>query len=572
MNNSQKKALLTGTKAKQSSVSAGKRKLLQKEATQLQQKSKIPCPSRNEKEENNNQISDSQEVIMYDSDASGVLSEPESQIPSAQPQSTEPGKNKQQENTIAYIDLASQASVSTLPDTIRIVHLVSSDPNIILAKINPISLNKCITNVCGKVISIQHLRSGGLFVTCATYEQVKLLLNVSSLKVNSSSQPAAVRAAIARNGQSVEGRIFSPELADSTPTEILEEIMNTGAIAVRRMSRNPSTNSYHIFVITFFGINRPEKIILGSSIYRVDPHVPEPARCYKCCRLGHTSNTCRSKKICGSCSQEGHDSKECSSEQPKCINCKGCHTSFSKDCPTYRKEQNICRIVTSKNVNFQEARKIYDSSQITPSPIFVNRYKNQQSMHQQAKPDPPNASSYDEFPQFVPLPRQTIPEGEKRRSSQHHSEQLTYAAASQAVSQKSSQAPLPHLPPSNISSISYITPGQVTPEHYPQSQRYFSSMNSQNSESSSISLTPLPPFPSPTPPPSSQVPLLQNAIPEILINWLTSLLPILLKLLLSSNLSAKIQCINELGTKLNIESDISDIIASLGLTSLTSSQ
>ena len=59
--------------------------------------------------------------------------------------------------------------------------------------------------------------------------------------------------------------------------------------------------------------------------------------CYRCFSLNtHSSNECKKETdyvICSKCAVIGHDSRYCSSNEFKCINCEGNHSTLSLSCP-----------------------------------------------------------------------------------------------------------------------------------------------------------------------------------------------------------------------------------------------
>lgn len=61
--------------------------------------------------------------------------------------------------------------------------------------------------------------------------------------------------------------------------------------------------------------------------------------------------------MCAKCGSEAHG--ECSNTI-KCLNCKGAHSAFEKNCPCYQKEVEIIKIKINKNCTFKEARGLYE--------------------------------------------------------------------------------------------------------------------------------------------------------------------------------------------------------------------
>ena len=84
----------------------------------------------------------------------------------------------------------------------------------------------------------------------------------------------------------------------------------------------------------------PSKIDIGHlGSYSVRPYTPDPIRCYRCQRYGHTTRTCHQEtSTCGICSGP-HRTTVCQEKRrteavtPRCSNCKGKHSTASKACP-----------------------------------------------------------------------------------------------------------------------------------------------------------------------------------------------------------------------------------------------
>ncbi|GFT91753.1 uncharacterized protein TNCV_3438051, partial [Trichonephila clavipes] len=94
----------------------------------------------------------------------------------------------------------------------------------------------------------------------------------------------------------------------------------------------------------------------------IRPYIPNPLRCFKCQRFGHSQTVCRGQLTCSRCASVGHASSDCTLEQ-KCVNCSQPHSADSKLCPKWNIEKEIQTIKTNRNISFIEARKF-----ITPQP------------------------------------------------------------------------------------------------------------------------------------------------------------------------------------------------------------
>ncbi|GFT99488.1 uncharacterized protein TNCV_3239371 [Trichonephila clavipes] len=71
---------------------------------------------------------------------------------------------------------------------------------------------------------------------------------------------------------------------------------------------------------------------------KIRPYVPNPLRCFKCQRFGHSQTACRGNLTDSRFSSVGHSSTDCS-VKPKCINFSQCHPSDSKLCSNWKTEK-----------------------------------------------------------------------------------------------------------------------------------------------------------------------------------------------------------------------------------------
>ncbi|GBN02576.1 hypothetical protein AVEN_89538-1 [Araneus ventricosus] len=88
----------------------------------------------------------------------------------------------------------------------------------------------------------------------------------------------------------------------------------------------------------------------------VRPFIPNPLRCFKCQRFGHSQTNCRGTLTCARCAEKGHMSHQCTGQE-KCVNCSGDHTSFSRSCPRWKQEKEIMAIKTKEQISYPEAKR-----------------------------------------------------------------------------------------------------------------------------------------------------------------------------------------------------------------------
>ncbi len=137
----------------------------------------------------------------------------------------------------------------------------------------------------------------------------------------------------------VKGVVREFDLLHTEEAEILRELSDQGVIHVRRIKvrREGELINTITLILTFGTPDLPTHIICGYLRVPVNPYIPNPLRCFKCQRFGHHRDTCKKDAICARCGQAGHtDDKAC--EAPaRCVNCKGHHNAYSKECSEWKK-------------------------------------------------------------------------------------------------------------------------------------------------------------------------------------------------------------------------------------------
>ena len=133
-------------------------------------------------------------------------------------------------------------------------------------------------------------------------------------------------------------------------------ITDVKRIKVRRGKDLVNTNTY---IATFSTALHPSEISIAYLKVKVRTYIPNPMRCFKCNRFGHTKQFCKSAATCAKCTSLEHSSEDCSSNRPLCINCRESHAAYSKECCKWKEEKEILTIKVKNNISFAEARKQY---------------------------------------------------------------------------------------------------------------------------------------------------------------------------------------------------------------------
>ncbi|GBM81916.1 hypothetical protein AVEN_4076-1 [Araneus ventricosus] len=257
-----------------------------------------------------------------------------------------------------------------------------SNSNKTFHNVSPFLVEKGITSSVGAVKSTKKLRSGDLLVEVESPKQAKQIVKLNSL----SSIPVTVNPHATLN--SSKGVISCGELLNESVEKITEELNSQGVIHVRRITIRRDgqlLNTKHL-ILTFDSSKLPENIKAGYMRLSVRTYIPNPLRCFKCQRFGHSKTSCRGTLTCARCAEVGHDSTDCTRTE-KCVNCKGEHTSFSRNCFAWKQEKEIISTKIKNQISFQEARKLIKSRTPTPGNSYVSAVKKSTAPSTQTNPD-----------------------------------------------------------------------------------------------------------------------------------------------------------------------------------------
>ncbi|GFU81369.1 uncharacterized protein TNCV_1380371 [Trichonephila clavipes] len=217
---------------------------------------------------------------------------------------------------------------------------------------SPFAIQKALVEIGGEPKSVKRLRSEDLLIETNSALQTKTFL-LAKRFLNS---PLIISPHKTLN--SCRGAISEPDLLTTPESEILDGFSDQDVIQVRRITIKRDTliiPTKHI--LTFNSPKLSTTIKAGYFNCKIRQYIPNPRRCFKCQRFGHSQTSCRGQLTCSRCESVGHASTDCILET-KCINCSLAHSTDSKLCPKWRIEKQIQEIKTSKNISYPEARKL----------------------------------------------------------------------------------------------------------------------------------------------------------------------------------------------------------------------
>lgn len=225
----------------------------------------------------------------------------------------------------------------------------------------------------GKVLRCDKLRDGAIEVEFATACDAARAMQATSftfaVREGGERRDVSIPMVVAphRTKNSTRGIITCFDLRDVCEEEIVEGLSRFGVIAARRLvsKRGGSSNPTDNIVLTFNCSDLPTEVVVGYVRVKVRLFIPNPMRCFRCQRFGHTRTRCDNRQACSKCASTDHSDENCDSDVPRCVNCgegQTPHASYDRSCPTYAKEKEIASIKATRNVSFREARDIYQQT------------------------------------------------------------------------------------------------------------------------------------------------------------------------------------------------------------------
>lgn len=169
-----------------------------------------------------------------------------------------------------------------------------------------------------------------------------------------------------------KGVIFCPDLIGMTADEIKEGLQLFHPVKeVYIPTRIPRTmdgsqnipnqmpTPFGLIIITFDQLEPPKRVTVGFRKVEVRPYIPNPRRCRKCQKLGHSTKFCQAKhETCGQCGQERGESHSCGVRY--CVNCSNDdHASVDPKCPKWIMNKEVESIIVLQKKTKFEAKKLF---------------------------------------------------------------------------------------------------------------------------------------------------------------------------------------------------------------------
>nr|XP_042913209.1 uncharacterized protein LOC122273208 [Parasteatoda tepidariorum] len=255
------------------------------------------------------------------------------------------------------------------PTQARFIILSSTDKK--LSTLSPFLVQKSLESLMGNPKIVRQLPSGDLLVETSSVKQTTALLKSHKLgNVTIRASP--------HNTLNISKGVISDKALQYLPiSEIIEGLSTQGVIDARHITIKKGSEiieTQHI-ILTFSTATLPTDVKAGYRNCKVRPYIPNPLRCFKCQKFGHSTNNCRGKETCSRCVQTGHTFKSCTSPE-LCINCHESHSASSRLCQKWKQEKQILNIKVTQNLSYTEAKTKFLNSQPRPNISYAAAISN----------------------------------------------------------------------------------------------------------------------------------------------------------------------------------------------------
>ena len=223
----------------------------------------------------------------------------------------------------------------------------------------------------GKIARCDVLKDGSLELEFDDSREAGRALNITELsytrRENGVRRLSKVKVTFEthKTKNTCRGVIRCFELKGVSEEDIVDGLEEFGVVGAKRVrtKRGGEEKDTDTIILTFDGLDLPDKVSVGYTKVNVRAYIPNPMRCFTCHRYGHTTASCRGTRTCGKCGASDHVAVDCTAPQHFCVNCgegQVPHTVFDKNCPILVKEREIMNLKVKNRLSFREARDVYE--------------------------------------------------------------------------------------------------------------------------------------------------------------------------------------------------------------------
>lgn len=216
---------------------------------------------------------------------------------------------------------------------------------------HPVHVTKAIEKEIGKIKYAKLLNNRRILISAVNKKQQEMILKMSNLG------GGKIKAHVPGMAAKLRGVISNVPL-EMSMEDVKNEIQGGNVIEAKRFQINKGgVKSDSMTVLLVFEKVMPTEVQMGWIKYKVREYIPQPLRCFKCQRMGHTAQQCKWRQRCAKCGGE-HDYGKCKKDAKlQCCNCGGEHSAAYAGCVVQKQAKEVQRYKVMNKVTYAEALK-----------------------------------------------------------------------------------------------------------------------------------------------------------------------------------------------------------------------
>lgn len=254
----------------------------------------------------------------------------------------------------------------------------------VLRSANPFRVDKFLKQTCKgeRIREVKSISLGRqLLVVVTNNEAAELLLKKTSIP---GPTPIQIKVGTSDTLGSKQGIFFCRHIEDMTEEEIMQNLNEANKdlkiCNVRKINKRGTDGRWipsGSYVISMRCSEFPLEVRVGWTIQPLKRYIPDPMRCFRCNKLGHTGKRCRemneTQKNCINCNKPQHNEPGVRCEEPpSCANCNSTtHNSAFRGCQNYLIERRINELIATRDITRREATSLV-MNESTP-PVYKGR-------------------------------------------------------------------------------------------------------------------------------------------------------------------------------------------------------
>lgn len=253
--------------------------------------------------------------------------------------------------------------------------------------IPPWAIWKAITDACRDTPNEMKKTSRGtkMIAECRSREMAENLCLLSRIQSRTKTFKVETKENLQLGVK--QGAVYIPDVAccDDEDDEVVLQALKdqnpeTGIESFRRLKKRDKEGKLintGTLVIAFRSNKLPVRISVFYLSALVREFLPDPMRCFRCLRFGHTAKFCKkneSEKLCVNCGQLAHvEMGEKCHLKPHCVHCNSdSHNSAARQCSVFVYEKEIVQTKFKLNITWPQAREHVKFH----GPLFKGTYAN----------------------------------------------------------------------------------------------------------------------------------------------------------------------------------------------------